>query len=65
MLIMFYKSPRAGTALAVLSRGRHPGEAARAVHTGIALQLSATAPASATYSTLCQLALFEDASLTG
>lgn len=46
MLIMFYKSPWAGTALAVLSRGRHPREAARAVHTGITLQLSATAPAS-------------------
>lgn len=46
MLIMFYKSPRSGTALAVLSRGWHPGEAAWAVHTGIALWLSATAPAS-------------------
>lgn len=64
---MLFMSPWAGIALAVLSAGRHPAEAARAVGTGIPRcpLCRGTGVTAATRGTLCQPALSEGSSLAG
>ena len=64
---MLFMSPWAGIALAVLSVGRCPGEAARAVRTGIpnCHLCRGTHVTAATHGTLRQPALSEDGSLGG
>lgn len=64
---MLFTPPWAGIALAVLSAGRRPGEAARAVCAGIphCHLCRGTAGTAVTHGTLCQPALSEDGSLAG